>query len=234
MFDLILPLLALNLAQVEPPTTPANQTPPRSAVVIVSGVDRAFSWAKPFRPEPWWPIGANLLGYFDHDVVLARGRDLAELVENIESGLRARGLKSIRRMEVWTHGQPGSFRIQRQHFGREIFTTRNARLLGSLQTLRARLMGGAVIHFRSCVTFHGPDGRAFAEAASNFFNATGKGIIVMGHTRPTGLIHPGWKTLLPGRRATWSDREGTLEAPLENAEILVRDLLWICTGGAAE
>jgi hypothetical protein len=237
VLDLVLPLLALYLPAPGPSVvqaSPAAQAAPRGAVVIVSGVDRGFNWAKPFRPEPWWPIGARILGYFDHDVVLARGRDLPELVEDIEASLRARGLNSIRRIEVWTHGQPGSFRIQRQHFGREIFTTRNARLLGSLQTLRARLMGGAVIHFRSCVTFHGPEGRAFAEAASRFLNATGKGIILMGHTRPTGLIHPGWRTLLPGRRATWSDREGTLEAPLENAEILVRDLLWICTGGAAE
>lgn len=233
MLDLLLPLIALQLA-APPPSATERDAPPRSAVVIVSGVDRSFEWNKPFRPEPWWPIGARLMGYFDRDVVLARGRDLPDLINGLEATLRQRGLKSIRRIEIWTHGNPGTFRIQRKHLGREIYTARDPKLLESLQMLRGLLTGGAVIHFRSCVTFHGPDGRAFAEETSRFFNATGKGVVVMGHTRPTGLIHPGARTLLPGRRAHWSDREGTLEAPLQNAEILVRDLVWICTGGTAE
>ena len=233
MLDLILPLIAFQFRAPLPPRAESDATT-RGAIVIVSGVDRAFEWAKPFRPEPWWPIGARMMEYFDRDVVLARGRDLPDLVNGLEATLRERGLRSIRRIEVWTHGNPGTFRIQRKHLGREIFTARDPRLLGALQTLRTRLAGGAVIHFRSCVTFHGPDGRRFAEEASRFFNATGKGIVLIGHTRPTGLIHPGARILLPGRRATWSDREGTLEAPLQNAEILVRDLIWICTGGAAE
>lgn len=230
VLELILSVLALQLSSADRPP-PA---PPRSAIVIVSGVDRAFDWAKPVRPEPWWPVGARLLRYFDHDVVLARGRDLPDLVSRLEAELRERRLASIRRVEIWSHGNPGTFRIQRQNLGREIFSTSDEKLLAALQTLRSRLAGGAVIHFRSCRTFHGRAGRAFAEAASRFFNVTGKGVIVMGHTRPTGLIHPGWRTLLPARRASWSDREGMLEAPLENAEILVRDLVWIGSGGAAE
>jgi len=80
--------------------------------------------------------------------------------------------------------------------------------------LRACLTPDAVIYFKGCDTFAGAKGRAFAEAAANFFGQEGpKGQfscpnrIVKGHNAEIGynLKFPGLQELKPGEKAEWPD-----------------------------
>ena len=74
-----------------------------------------------------------------------------------------------------------------------------------LVELRERICpSGAEIYYRSCETFQGRTGKAFASAAANFWRSK-----VIGHTYVIGLSQPGKKTLKPGQRPSWSDAEGT-------------------------
>lgn len=218
--------LAMLLAAAQPASMP-----PRDAKVIISGIDRRFDWRTPLKPEPWWPIGGAIFAYFDHTIIVARGRDVSDLVSNIETSLSDRGFRGISRIEVWTHGGPGYFRLQQRRWFADLFMTADARVREPLERLRGRLCDGAVVHFRSCSTFQGPMGRTFAAAAQRFFTAGGRNVIVMGHTRPTGLTHPGWRTLYPACSPDWSLRDGGTESALEGGEIIVRDFARILTGG---
>ncbi|MBI5866493.1 MAG: hypothetical protein HZB38_18650 [Planctomycetes bacterium] len=205
-----------------------------AARVIVCGVDHPFTWSAPFRPEFFWPVVAKTMRYFDHDIIPISGRDFPDLVENIEQRLNAERFRGIRRIEFWTHGGPGWFKIQSRALGREFFASNDKRVQEALRTLRAALLPDAVLHFRSCSTFFGPRGRAFAQASSEFFNQGGKRITVIGHTRPTGLTHPGQKTLAPGDRATWDDWDGAIETRLRGVQILLRDLLSLASARITE
>ena len=63
---------------------------------------------------------------------------------------------------------------------------------------------GAEVYYRSCETFQGKKGKAFARAAATFWRSK-----VIGHTHVIGLSQPGKQTLKPGQKPTWSDKAGT-------------------------
>lgn len=206
----------------------------RTARVIIVGIDRKFDASEPFAPEPWWPVGAAILHYFDHSVIAVRGKNLTEVVGNLDAKLADGGFSAIRKIEVWTHGGAGWFRIQDRRQRADIFEASNSTLAQALARLRDRLAPGAIVHFRSCSTFRDRVGIGFADAAAKFFNTGRRDITVIGHTRPTGLQHPGWQIIPPGERARWSPTEGTFESSIYGVEILSRDLLRIFTGHGYE
>lgn len=207
---------------------------PRSAVVIAYGIQKSFAWHECWRPEPWWPIGGELFRWFDHDKVICYGKDVPALVRNIELKLRAGKFQAIRRVEIWTHGSPGTFRIESIRHGYELFEKPPPETRKALEKLRALLLDDAVVHFRSCSTFYGMRGHAIAVCASRFFCATGKSITIMGHTRPTGLTHPGWKTLHPGEIPDWPLEDGEFETKIPADWIILRDLARVLTGEGYE
>lgn len=213
---------------------PKSAPPRKDARVIVVGIDKPFDAAEPFAPEPWWPVGAAILHYFDHSVIAVSGKDVPDLVKRLDGKLADGGFTGIRKVEVWTHGGSGWFRIQGRRQRAEIFTDKDGPVRTALTRLRDLLAPGAVVHFRSCSTFRDRAGIAFADAAARFFNTGRRDVTVMGHTRPTGLQHPGWQIIPPGQRARWSPSEGMLESELYGVEILARDLLRIFTGHGYE
>lgn len=204
------------------------------ARVIVAGIDKKFDPAEPFAPEPWWPVGAAILHYFDHSTIAVSGRDIPALVGSLDAKLAAGGFTGIRKLEIWTHGGSGWFRIQGRREKADIFEAKPGPRGAALVRLRALLGPGAVVHFRSCSTFRDHAGIAFAEAAARFFNTGRHDVTVMGHTRPTGLQHPGWKIIPPGGRARWPASEGCFESQLYGVQILARDLARIFTGHGYE
>ncbi|MFN0138050.1 MAG: hypothetical protein ACKVS9_18255 [Phycisphaerae bacterium] len=223
------------LAQIESRLVAADEPAmSRVANVIVCGIDRPFRLSEPFRPEPWWPVGAAMLRNLGRDHIVAYGRDVPALVADIERRLAAGEFTAIGRLEFWTHGGPGYFRIASRRCFFDLFDERRARPpdAAALHRLRELLTDDAIVHFRSCSTFQGMKGHAIALTASRFFCATGKAITVMGHIRPTGLTHPGWKTITPGATPNWSLQDGIFESEIEGAEILIRDLLRIFTAYA--
>lgn len=212
----------------------AAWTAPPAARVIVCGVDRGFAWSNPFAPEPIWPVGGALFRYFDPSIVVVSGRDIAEIVARTEQQLDERGIPQIARIEFWTHGGVGWFRIQQRRHGLELFDRPTGPTAAALGRLRDRLADDSVVHFRSCSTFHGMKGYAMAACASRYFNATGKHVVIMGHTRPTGITHPGWKTVLPGEVPRWRLDDGATERGLRGTQIVARDLSRIFSGYAYE
>lgn len=153
------------------------------------------------------------------------------MVADIERQIVAGGYSGVARLEIWTHGGPGYFRIESRRCYFDLFDEQRARPAdaAAVRRLRDLLTSDAIVHFRSCSTFHGMKGHAMATTASRFFCATGKSIVVMGHTRPTGLTHPGWKVVRPGGVPEWSLSDGDFEAEFEGNEILIRDLLRVFT-----
>lgn len=231
---LLATLIAPSAAAVPQDAHAANPAARRDARVIVVGIDQSFDMAEPFAPEPWWPVGAAILRYFDHSVVAVSGKDVPDLVRRLDRRLADGGFSGIRKLEVWTHGGAGWFRIQGRRQHADIFDGKNATLARAMSRLRELLAPGAVVHFRSCSTFRDRAGLTFADAAARFFNTGRRDVTVMGHTRPTGLQHPGWQTILPGGRARWPASEGLFESEIYGVEILARDLLRIFTGHGYE
>lgn len=231
---LLATLFASSAAAVPQDASPSSPAARRDARVIVVGIDQTFDMAEPFAPEPWWPVGAAILRYFDHSVVAVSGKDVPDLVNRLDRRLAEGGFSGIRKIEVWTHGGAGWFRIQNRRQRADIFDGRNAALTRALSRLRELLAPGAIVHFRSCSTFRDRAGIAFADAAARFFNTGRRDVTVMGHTRPTGLQHPGWQTIPPGGRARWPASEGMFESEIYGVEILARDLLRIFTGHGYE
>lgn len=223
------------LAQIDSRPVAADE-PAMSKVanVIVCGIDRPFRLSEPFRPEPWWPVGAAMLRNLGRDHIVAYGKDVPALVADIERQLDVGEFTAIGRLEIWTHGGPGYFRIASRRCFFDLFDERLAKPpdVVALCRLRDLLTDDAIVHFRSCSTFQGMKGHAIALTASRFFCATGKAITVMGHTRPTGLTHPGWKKITPGATPNWSLQDGIFESEIEGVEILIRDLLRIFTAYA--
>lgn len=230
---MILPTwLVLMLQTASPATTgqhPATvDADDQAAIVIVAGGYRPFSLRDPFRPEPFWLLMAGLCEQVHPRVVAVYGRDLPDVLAAITATTRARGFRRIAHVEFWSHGGPGYFRVNHHRYRAAIFS--GSQPGPALARLRAQLTDHAVVYWRCCSTFHGNAGRRFAQAASDYFNATGKSITVNGHTRPVGLTFPGRRALLPGRAPRWLPTEGRSERHLRGAAILARDLLRIVTG----
>jgi len=71
---------------------------------------------------------------------------------------------------------------------------------------------GAEVYYRSCETFQGKAGKAFAKTAADFWGAK-----VIGHTHVIGLSQPGKESVEPGEEPDWDDSQGVNE---ENLHIL--------------
>ena len=78
-------------------------------------------------------------------------------------------------------------------------------LLPALERLRDHLLpgGDALFWFRTCETFAGAEGHAFARAWTRFFRAR-----AAGHTFIIGPLQSGLHVLAPGEEPSWPEDEG--------------------------
>lgn len=212
-------------AAAPPPTT-------RFATVIVIGSADPFDWRAPTRSEPFWLLGAIWYQRAFRNVAWVYAPNLESLGPAMKQAVAEIGCSHAERLEFWCHGDSGYFRLERSRYRAATFLQPTPAVASSLHQVRELLAPRAVVHFRSCSTFQGPDGRAFAAAAARFFCASGKYVTIVGCTRPTGLTQPGAHRLRPGDEPDWSIREGAFEAELEGVWIGARDLLRIASGGA--
>jgi len=144
--------------------------------------------------------------------LLYRGRARADLTRGTTSwseGLRAvvdaPGPETISELQYWGHGKWGRALVRDDVWDRRALDARHA-LAPLLDALAARLAPNARVWFRTCETFGGDEGHAFARELSEFLGAT-----VAGHTFIIGPWQSGLHTLAPGAQPTWSTTEGILE-----------------------
>ncbi|MFH1746012.1 MAG: hypothetical protein ABIG44_03095 [Planctomycetota bacterium] len=219
---LIPALILLQAAELH--RAPDNSSNPHAALVIIAGGYRPLTSTNLTRPEPYWLQLAHLYARLNPRVVVAYGHDLPAALDAVDDALRARGFEQIAAVEFWSHGNAGYFRINEHRYRAGIFTKPSTALAPRLKRLRAQLCDRASVHWRTCSTFHGEKGHRFAQAASKFFCATGKQVIVMGYTRPVGLTFPGGHALRPGQSPYWPVCEGRSEQGLRGVLVLARDL----------
>lgn len=138
--------------------------------------------------KPWpemtdsWKVGARLY-------LAARRVDVALPISSwAEAAEKLRQFSRVDMLQLWGHGRPGAALC-----GKEELTPEVLRAFPSIGTL----------WLRSCSTFHGPVGKAYAERLAD---AT-KGVVA-GHTFLIGMLQSGLRTLKPGETPAWRDDEG--------------------------
>ena len=111
--------------------------------------------------------------------------------------------RKISEIQYWGHGQPGCLLLDRRPLDLSALDAGHA-LRPSLEAIRTRLIGPeALWWFRTCSTFHGDRGHAFAQGWTTFFGAR-----AAGHTRVIGPLQGGLHSLRPGEAPAWSIRDG--------------------------
>ena len=110
----------------------------------------------------------------------------------------------IAEIQFWGHGRWGQARV-----GDEVLDSaalrEGHRHRAALERVRARMARGSagLWWFRTCETFGGREGQAFARQWSGFFDCR-----VAGHTYVIGWWQSGLHSLLPGQTPSWSMDEG--------------------------
>jgi hypothetical protein len=208
----------------------AASPPPAPAIVILIGIDRAFEWSGVMRPEPWWPRLAQLWRDGDPRVCVIRGGTLDEMLRKAAAATTGR---KIGRLEIWSHGGPGWFRIQQRRHFVDALRDDDSPLGRAWKDVRAALDADSIVVFRTCSTFHGPLGRGFARRAAELFAADGATRRVAGFTRPIAILQPGYCELAGGEPG-WPVREGAAEQSLEGGWILARDVVLFLIGSPYE
>lgn len=115
-----------------------------------------------------------------------------------------RSLKSsqkIAQIQFWGHGNRGAAYLNGEALNEHACASQRwSKLLGEV---RWHLAPGASIWFRTCGTFGGERGHAFAR---NW--AMGMGCRIAGHTHVIGPFQSGLHSLMPHQRPHWSQHEG--------------------------
>jgi hypothetical protein len=110
----------------------------------------------------------------------------------------------IAEIQYWGHGKWGAAMIDRKELDASAVLPGHPQY-PALRAIRDRLVpgGNALWWFRTCSTFGGPKGHAFAKAWSDFFGSR-----VAGHTFIIGPFQSGLHTLEPGKSPSWPVEEG--------------------------
>jgi hypothetical protein len=150
----------------------------------------------------WWVGGhlARAMGRLDGRAGFDRWADALRW-------LRARSdaaSRPIGEIQYWGHGHPGYVRMARDRLDRAALAPGHP-LHDELRQLRDRLLPGgqALFWFRTCQTFAGPEGHAFARDWTRFFSAR-----TAGHTFIIGPLQSGLHVLAPGEEPSWPVEEG--------------------------
>jgi len=109
--------------------------------------------------------------------------------------------EKISTIQFWGHGSPGSFYINKKRV--HVNTKKTEHLDGYVDELKERLAEDSMWWFRTCASFHGSEGRVFAQDWSNFF-----GCSAAGHTYNIGPLQSGLHSIHPGEKPSWSKEEG--------------------------
>lgn len=118
------------------------------------------------------------------------------------------GARRIGEIQFWGHGQPGQLLIDRNPLTRAALGGGH-RWHPALVRIRDRIEGpDALWWFRTCLTFGGEAGHAFARDWTRFFDCR-----AAGHTHVIGPFQPGLHALRPGEEPRWSPHEG-VDAPV--------------------
>ncbi len=111
--------------------------------------------------------------------------------------------RRIAEIQYWGHGQPGCVLMDRKPLDTSALNAAHP-LRARLAAIRDRLAGpDALWWFRTCSTFHGEVGHAFAREWTRFF-----GCRAAGHTRVIGPLQGGLHSLRAGAEPTWTIDEG--------------------------
>ena len=150
----------------------------------------------------WW-LGGHLyraLGRLDAWAGFARWADAIDWLceQSASSG------RPIGEIQYWGHGHPGLVRMGSQQLTRAALV-QGQPLFEPLERLRGRLLPGgeALFWFRTCQTFSGAEGHAFARDWTRFFRAR-----AAGHTFIIGPLQSGLHLLAPGEEPSWPQDEG--------------------------
>ena len=109
--------------------------------------------------------------------------------------------RKVSQIQFWGHGSRGAAYLNGVALNENAFSVpRWSQLLGEI---RWHLAPGASIWFRTCGTFGGDRGHAFAR---NW--ALGMGCRVAGHTHIIGPLQSGLHSLVPRQPPHWSREEG--------------------------
>ena len=139
-----------------------------------------------------WAAGARLyraLGWIDEARAIASWDELA-----ID--------RPIRELQYWGHGKWGSARAGNSVLDSSALSPAH-RLHPRLEALRAHLLPGALVWFRTCETLGARPGHDFAERLASWLGAR-----IAGHTFVIGYYQSGLHALAPGVRPDWPATEG--------------------------
>jgi hypothetical protein len=120
-----------------------------------------------------------------------------DIVVVLERLISKHGPGCIDEVHYWGHGAPGRFVLGDLSIRQSNFPVLLA------DTLKRALSDKGLFWLRTCASFHGAKGKAFAEFLSSALDRK-----VAAHTYNIGLFHSGVKVLRPGEMAVWSDFEG--------------------------
>lgn len=137
-----------------------------------------------------WAWGAPLFKMFGAADVVIRALTWRQAVAAIPLS------KPVNEIQIWSHGYPGGFMIGDKHI-----TGKDA---DDIAMLTRNLALNALVWWRTCATFHGDAGKAFAERWADGLERR-----VAAHTHNIGFpFHSGLHTLKPGQKPYWSSDEG--------------------------
>ncbi len=119
---------------------------------------------------------------------------------------------TISSLEYWGHGKWGEVRVGCERLRISSFEESHPHYNGLLALQRC-LSAESTLWFRTCETFGGDLGHAFAQRAADFFNCR-----VAGHTHIIGPVQSGFCMLEPGQEPYWHREQGICEGTAKSPQ----------------
>ncbi len=150
-------------------------------------------------PKGWltrsWALGASLYRTF-------RALDEVYPVYLWTEALNIVAETKPTEVQFWGHGAPGIAAIGEEYLSIHSLRPFN-HLYPLLHAAGRALTPNSTWWFRTCSTFHGTEGKEFAQAFTNLL-----GCRTAAHTQIIGPFQSGLHTLTPGQTPYWPDEEG--------------------------